>query len=78
MTEKITKLQRWLDLIAFLIGIESLLSAAAADAMAGTRHRSNMEIVAQGVANIASPMFGGLPATGVIARTGTNIAAGAR
>jgi len=64
--------------IAFLIGIESLLSAVAADAMAGTRHRSNMEIVAQGVANLASPLFGGLPATGVIARTGTNIAAGAR
>lgn len=64
--------------IAFLVGIESLLSAVAADAMAGTRHRSNMEIVAQGAANIASPLFGGLPATGVIARTGTNIAAGAR
>jgi len=64
--------------IAFLIGVESLLSAVAADAMAGTRHRSNMEIVAQGVANIASPLFQGLPATGVIARTGTNIAAGAR
>ena len=64
--------------IAFLIGIESLLSAVAADAMAGTRHRSNMEIVAQGAANLASPLFGGLPATGVIARTGTNIAAGAR
>lgn len=64
--------------IAFLIGVESLLSAVAADAMAGTRHRSNMEIVAQGAANMASPLFGGLPATGVIARTGTNIAAGAR
>lgn len=64
--------------IAFLIGLESLLSAVAADAMAGTRHRSNMEIVAQGAANIASSMFGGLPATGVIARTGTNITAGAR
>lgn len=64
--------------IAFLIGVESLLSAVAADAMAGTRHRSNMEIVAQGAANLASPLFGGLPATGVIARTGTNIAAGAR
>jgi SulP family sulfate permease len=64
--------------IAFLIGVESLLSAVAADAMAGTRHRSNMEIVAQGAANIASPLFGGLPATGVIARTGTSIAAGAR
>jgi SulP family sulfate permease len=64
--------------IAFLIGVESLLSAVAADTMAGTRHRSNMEIVAQGAANIASPLFGGLPATGVIARTGTSIAAGAR
>jgi SulP family sulfate permease len=64
--------------IAFLIGIESLLSAVAADAMAGTRHRSNMEIVAQGAANMASPLFGGLPATGVIARTGTSILAGAR
>lgn len=64
--------------IAFLIGLESLLSAVAADAMAGTRHRSNMEIVAQGAANIASPLFGGLPATGVIARTGTNITAGAK
>lgn len=64
--------------IAFLIGIESLLSAVAADAMAGTRHRSNMEIVAQGAANMASPLFGGLPATGVIARTGTSIVAGAK
>jgi sulfate permease, SulP family len=65
-------------IIAFLIAVESLLSAVAADAMAGTRHRSNMEIVAQGAANLASPLFQGLPATGVIARTGTNIAAGAR
>jgi SulP family sulfate permease len=64
--------------IAFLIGIESLLSAVAADAMAGTRHRSNMEIVAQGAANMVSPLFGGLPATGVIARTGTSIVAGAK
>jgi SulP family sulfate permease len=63
--------------IAFLVGVESLLSAVAADTIAGSRHRSNMEIVAQGVANVASPLFGGLPATGVIARTGTNIAAGA-
>ena len=63
--------------LAFLIGVESLLSAVAADAMTGARHRSNMEIVAQGAANIASPLFGGLPATGVIARTGTNIQAGA-
>jgi sulfate permease, SulP family len=64
--------------IAFLIGLESLLSAVAADAMAGTRHRSNMEIVAQGCANIVCALFGGLPATGVIARTGTNITAGAK
>lgn len=64
--------------MAFLIGVESLLSAVAADTIAGSRHRSNMEVVAQGVANMASPMFGGLPATGVIARTGTNISAGAK
>lgn len=64
--------------IAFLVGVESLLSAVAADTMAGSRHRSNAEIVAQGVANIASPLFGGLPATGVIARTGTNITAGGK
>jgi len=64
--------------IAFLVGMESLLSAVAADAMAGTRHRSNMEIAAQGVANMASPLFGGLPATGVVARTGTSILAGAK
>jgi SulP family sulfate permease len=64
--------------IAFLIGVESLLSAVAADTMARTRHRSNMEVVAQGTANMASALFGGLPATGVIARTGTNIQAGAR
>lgn len=64
--------------IAFLVGVESLLSAVAADTMARTRHRSNMEIVAQGAANIGSALFGGLPATGVIARTGTNIQAGAK
>lgn len=64
--------------IAFLIGVESLLSAVAADAMAGSRHRSNVEIVAQGFANVASTLFAGMPATGVIARTGTNITAGAR
>lgn len=64
--------------IAFLIGIESLLSAVAADAKTGGRHRSNVEVLAQGVANVASPMFGGLPATGVIARTGTNISAGGK
>ncbi len=64
--------------IAFLVGVESLLSAVAADAKTGGRHRSNAEVMGQGIANIASPLFGGLPATGVIARTGTNITAGAR
>ena len=64
--------------IAFLAGVESLLSAAVADGMPGGRHRSNMELVAQGVANTASALFGGLPATGAIARTATNIRAGGR
>ena len=76
--QKITEVMGSAFTIAFLVGVESLLSAVAADAIAGTRHRSNMEIVAQGVANVASPLFGGLPATGVIARTGTNISAGAK
>jgi len=65
-------------LIAFLAGIEALLSAVVADGMAGTRHRSNAELVGQGIANIVSPLFGGLCATGAIARTATNIRAGAR
>lgn len=64
--------------IAFLAGIESLLSAIVADAMTSRRHRSNCELVAQGVANIASALFGGIPATGAIARTVTNIRAGGR
>jgi SulP family sulfate permease len=64
--------------IAFLAGIEALLSAVVADGMTGTRHRSNQELVGQGVANIASALFGGLPATGAIARTATNIKAGGR
>ncbi len=63
--------------IAFLAGIESLLSAMVADGMTGRRHRSDAELVAQGIANIASPIFGGIPATGAIARTATNIKAGA-
>jgi SulP family sulfate permease len=63
--------------IALLAGIESLLSAVVADGMTGRRHRSNAELVAQGLANIASPLFGGLPATGAIARTAANIRAGA-
>ena len=64
--------------IAILAGIESLLSAVVADGMIGGRHRSNMELVAQGVANIASPLFGGMPATGAIARTATNVKNGGR
>lgn len=64
--------------IAFLAGVESLLSAVVADGMIGGRHRSNGELVAQGVANVGSALFGGLPATGAIARTATNVRAGAR
>lgn len=64
--------------LAFLIGVESLLSAVAADALAGTRHAPNAEVTAQGVANLAATLFGGMPSTGVIARTGTNISAGAQ
>ena len=64
--------------IALLAGIESLLSAVVSDGMIGGRHRSNMELVAQGVANIASPLFGGSPATGAIARTATNVKNGGR
>ncbi|RPI69290.1 MAG: STAS domain-containing protein, partial [Ignavibacteriae bacterium] len=63
--------------IALLAGIESLLSAVVADGMTGRRHRSNTELIAQGVANIASPLFGGIPATGAIARTATNVKSGA-
>ncbi len=68
------------DAVAFaLLGaIESLLSAVVADGMTGRRHRSNCELVAQGVANIGSALFGGLCATGTIARTATNVRAGAR
>ena len=64
--------------IALLGGIESLLSAVVSDGMIGGRHRSNMELVAQGVANIASPFVGGIPATGAIARTATNVKNGGR
>ncbi len=64
--------------IAFLAGVESLLSAVVADGMTGGRHRSNAELIGQGVANAASAMFGGLPATGAIARTATNIRSGGR
>lgn len=64
--------------IALLAGIESLLSAVVADGMTEERHDSNMELVAQGVANLAVPFFGGIPATGAIARTATNIKNGGR
>jgi sulfate permease, SulP family len=64
--------------IALLAGVESLLSAVVADGMIGSRHRSNMELIAQGVANIVSPLFGGMPATGAIARTATNVKNGGR
>lgn len=64
--------------IAVLASIESLLSAVVADGMIGGRHRSNMELVAQGVANIVTPLFGGIPATGAIARTATNVRNGGR
>ncbi|MCQ2612175.1 MAG: sulfate permease [Treponemataceae bacterium] len=64
--------------IAVLAAIESLLSAVVADGMIGTKHDSNTELIAQGIANIASPIFGGIPATGAIARTATNIKNGGR
>lgn len=64
--------------VAMLGAIESLMSAVVADRMSGDKHNPNVELIAQGVANIASPMFGGLPATGAIARTATNIRSGAR
>lgn len=64
--------------IATLAAIESLLSAVVADGMAGTRHKPNAELLGQGMANVASAVFGGLPATGAIARTATNIKAGAK
>ena len=64
--------------VALLGAIESLLSAVVADRMGGDRHNPNVELTAQGIANIVSPLFGGLPATGAIARTATNIRSGAR
>jgi len=64
--------------IALLGAIESLLSAVVADGMIGGRHRSNVELIAQGIANIVTPIFGGIPATGAIARTATNIKNGGR
>ena len=64
--------------VAMLGAIESLLSAVVADRMSGDRHDPNVELTAQGIANVLSPLFGGLPATGAIARTATNIRSGAR
>jgi SulP family sulfate permease len=64
--------------VAMLGAIESLMSAVVADRMTGRRHNSNVELFAQGIANIASPLVGGLPATGAIARTATNIRSGGR
>jgi SulP family sulfate permease len=64
--------------IAFLAAIESLLSALVADGMIGSKHRSNAEVIAQGFANIGSALFGGMPATGAIARTATNVRAGGK
>lgn len=64
--------------VALLAAIESLLSAVVADGMIGSRHKSNMELVAQGVANMGSAIFGGIPATGAIARTATNVRTGGR
>jgi SulP family sulfate permease len=64
--------------VALLAAIESLLSAVVADSMSGDRHNSNVELIAQGLANLATPLVGGLPVTGAIARTATNIRSGAR
>lgn len=64
--------------IALLAAVESLLSAVVADGMTGMRHRSNVELVGQGVANVIAPLFGGMPATGAIARTATNVRSGGR
>lgn len=74
--EKIKILWQPAFVIAMLGGIESLLSAVVADGMTGKRHNSNRELVGQGIANVITPLFGGIPATGAIARTATNINAG--
>src|SRR5262249_16080389 len=64
--------------VAMLAAVESLLSATVADNMSGDRHNSNVELIAQGVANVFSPLVGGIPATGAIARTATNVRSGAK
>ncbi len=75
---RITELLPSAFVIAFLAAVESLLSAIVADRMIGGSHRPNAELLAQGAANIVSPLFGGLPATGAIARTATNVRAGGK
>ena len=78
---RISDLQNYLEpalTIALLGGIESLLSAVVADGMISGKHRSNTELIAQGIANVVTPFFGGIPATGAIARTATNIKNGGR
>jgi sulfate permease, SulP family len=75
--DKLQQLIRPAFTIAMLGAIESLLSAVVADGMTGTRHNSNRELIGQGIANIITPLFGGIPATGAIARTATNIRTGA-
>ncbi|WP_274364833.1 SulP family inorganic anion transporter [Paenibacillus thermotolerans] len=75
--DRIENLIRPAFIIAMLGGIESLLSAVVADGMTGSRHNSNRELIGQGIANMVAPLFGGIPATGAIARTATNIKNGA-
>lgn len=75
--ERVEKLLAPAFVIAILGGIESLLSAVVADGMTNSKHNSNRELIGQGVANIITPLFGGIPATGAIARTATNIKTGA-
>ena len=75
---EITSLVQPAIAIALLGAVESLLSAVVADGMIGTRHKSNLELVAQGAANVIAPLFGGIPATGAIARTATNVRNGGR
>jgi SulP family sulfate permease len=75
--ERVRELMGPAATVALLAGIESLLSAVVTDGMTGHRHRSNMELVAQGAANIVAPLFGGFCATGAIARTATNVRNGA-
>ena len=76
--DKLTMLFPSAVTIAILAGVESLLSAVVADGMTGTKHKSNTELIGQGIANVFSPLFGGIPATGAIARTATNIKNGGK